>query len=124
MTLAGRLSSVLLVGGVGALVWYEWRRATQARLEPVGHSAVPATAVQAFLNGGQRLGRQRPHPQQGKPTAVPRWLWLVAAEAGRRAKQLAELQLGGGGAVVVPHHQPVAYQQPGPYRQGPFGGRS
>src|SRR6185503_6935677 len=60
VTLAGRLSSLLLIGGIGGLVWFEWRRGTQARLDPAGYAAVAAVSVPGFLSGGQQPGGWAP----------------------------------------------------------------
>ncbi|WP_194905291.1 PrsW family glutamic-type intramembrane protease [Catenulispora rubra] len=92
VTLWGRLSSVLLIGGVAAMVVVEWRRATKAP---------------AFWNGAQ----------QQKQVGVPHWLWLTAAESGRRSTQLAQLQ------TSAPQSVPQSAPQPGPWHSAPFGGQ-
>ncbi|WP_370351520.1 PrsW family glutamic-type intramembrane protease [Catenulispora sp. EB89] len=86
VTLWGRLSSVLLIGGVAAMVVVEWRGATRA---PTG------------WNGAQ----------QPKQVGVPRWLWLTAAESGRRSVQLARLQVGA--PRPAPRPVPQLAPQPG-----------
>ncbi|NUR28903.1 MAG: hypothetical protein HOV83_24190, partial [Catenulispora sp.] len=80
LTLEGRLSAFLLIGGVAAMIWFEWRRATQARLDP--GAAADSAAYSAAWGGAQ--GQQ--------PVVVPRWLWLKAAESGRRSARLAGVQ--------------------------------
>ena len=108
VTLGGRLSSLLLIGGIAVMASFEWRRGTRARLDPAGYSASASASVSAFWDG----------VQQRKSATVPRWLWLTAAESGRRGAQLAGVQCGG--RQPVPNQPPPSQPFPSqPFRSQP-----